>query len=96
MSTKNTPVQVTLKLPGDVYERVAHEAAQEQRQLEDLLSNLVMEGLAAKETVRNILEHVAEQYQDRLAREGKRRQSPDEVLEELRHLREQVAGELYP
>lgn len=95
MSRKGAPVQVTVTLPGDVYERVVSEAALEQRQLEDLLSNLVVKGLAAKETVRDILEHVAEQYQHRLAREGKLSQSPDELLENLRNLREQIADELY-
>ena len=95
MSTKDTPVQVTLTLSGDVYKRVADEAAQEQRQLEDLLSKLVLDGLTAHEMVRGILEHVAEQYRNRLAQEGKLHQSPDEVMENLRNMREQVAGEFY-
>jgi hypothetical protein len=87
---------VTLRLPQDIYERVAHTATNERRQIEDLLSTLVAEGLDAHATVRQLFEHVSEQYRARLAHEGKLDQSADAVLEELRTLREQIARELYP
>jgi hypothetical protein len=96
MSNTEQLVQVTLRLPKEIYERVARTAAGEQQQLEDLLSVLVAEGLDAHATVRELFEHVSAQYRARLTREGKLERPADEVLQELRTLREQIAGELYP
>ena len=96
MSSIGQTVQVTLRLPKDVYERVTQAALMEQRQVEDLLSALIAEGLEAHGTIRELLEHVSADYRARLAREGKLQQSPDDVLQELRDLREQIARELYP
>ena len=66
------------------------------RQVEDLLHTLVAEGLEAHTTIRELLEHVSEDYRARLTREGKLDQSSDDVLQELRDLREQITRELYP
>jgi hypothetical protein len=96
MNSPEQVVHVTLKLPKEIYERVAHTAAGEQQPLEDLLNVLVAEGLDAHASVRELFERVSAQYRDRLAREGKLNQSADEVLQELRAMREQIAGELYP
>jgi len=46
--------------------------------------------------VRELFERVSREYRARLAREGKLDQSPDEVLQELRDVREQIAREFYP
>ena len=96
MSSISQTVQVTLRLPKDLYERVAHAAVTEQRQVEDLLNTFIAEGLDAHATIRELFEHVSEHYRARLAREGKLHQSSDDVLRELRDLREQIARELYP
>ena len=79
-----------------MYERVTQAARIEQQQVEDLLRTLVAEGLEAHTTIRELLEHVSEDYRVRLAREGKLEQSADDVLQELRGLREQITRELYP
>ena len=96
MSSMSQTVQVTLRLPKDMYERVTQAALIEQQQVEDLLRTLIAEGLEAHTTVRELLEHVSEDYRARLAREGKLHQSSDDVRQELRDLREQIARELYP
>jgi hypothetical protein len=96
MSSIDQTVQVTLRLPKDMYERVTQAARMEQRQIEDLLGTLIAEGLEAHATIRELLEHVSEDYRTRLAREGKLQQSSDDVLQGLRDLREQIARELYP
>ena len=96
MSSMGQTVQVTLRLPKDMYERVTQAALIEQRQVEDLLRTLIVEGLEAHMTIRELLEQVSEDYRARLAREGKLEQSSDDVLQELRDLREQIARDLYP
>ena len=96
MSSIGQTVQVTLRLPKDIYERITQAALIEQQQVEDLLRTLITEGLEAHTTVRELLEHVSEDYRARLAREGKLHQSSDDVLQELRDLREQIARDLYP
>ena len=96
MSSTDQVVEVTVRLPKDVYERAAQAATHEQRHLEDLLNTLVVEGLDAHATVRELFERVSVQYRDRLGREGKLDQSADNILQELRALREQLACELYP
>ena len=95
MSSIGQTVQVTLRLPKDVYERVTQAARMEQQQVEDLLRTLIAEGLEAHTTLRELLEHVSEDYRARLAHEGKLHQSSDDVRQELRDLREQIARELY-
>ena len=89
-------MQVTLWLPKDMYEQVTQAACIEQQHVEDLLRTLIAEGLEAHTTVRELLEHVSEDYRARLAREGKLHQSSDDVLQELHDLQEQIARELYP
>jgi hypothetical protein len=96
MSTAEPVISVTVTLPKAVYERVAQAAAHERRQIEELLSALVAEGLEARTTVRELFEHASDLYRARLAREGKLDQTPEEVLEELRDVREQITSELYP
>ena len=96
MSSMGQTVQVTLRLPKDMYERVTQAARMEQQQVEDLLRTLIAEGLEAHTTLRELLEHVSEDYRARLAHEGKLDQSSDDVLQELRDLREQITRELYP
>jgi hypothetical protein len=93
MSTTDGTVQVTLALPEEVYARVAEAVAREKRQLTELLAMLVVEGLDAHATPREILERVSAQYRARLAAENRLNQSSEEVLQQLR---EQVAHELYP
>jgi hypothetical protein len=96
MSSIGQTVQVTLRLPKDVYERITQAAVMEQLQVEDLLSALIAEGLEAHTTIRELLEHVSEDYRTRLAHEGTLHQSSDDVLQGLRDLREHIARELYP
>lgn len=96
MGSIDQTVQVTLRLPKDMYERVTHAAGVEQRPVEDLLRTLVAEGIEVHTTLRELWEHVSEDYRARLAHEGKLGQSSDDVLHELRDLREQITRELYP
>jgi hypothetical protein len=95
MSTTST-VEVVLRLPSELYERVAREAAAEEHDTEEFLRSLIAEGMDAHRSTSEILEEVSRSYRARLERQGKANQSPEEILSELRGLREQVARELYP
>lgn len=95
MNMLEQTIQVTLQLPTEIYNRVADAAGHEQRGLEDLLGKLVIEGLDAHLTLRELFERLSHQYCTRLVREHKLDQSPTEVLHDLRNLREQIAHELY-
>jgi len=96
MSTTTETVQVTLTLPKEIYERAAETAQAEQRQITELLGDLVAEGLINPGSPREAFERASASYRARLARAGKLNQSPEEVLQELRELREKVAREHYP
>ena len=96
MSVSDPNVPVRLRLPKQVYERARQAAAAEGRPVAELLSALVAEGLEARATARELLQRVSTQYRARLAGESKLHQPPDEVMQELRELREQVVRELYP
>lgn len=96
MNSAEQTVQVTFYLPKDLYGRVAQAAMYEQRHLEELLGLLVAEGLDAHLTLRELFQQVSEQYRARLALERKLTQSPEQVLQELQNVREQIARELYP
>jgi prophage DNA circulation protein len=96
MSSMGQTVQVTLRLPKDMYKRVTQAALMEQQQVEDLLRTLIAEGLEAHTTIRELLEHVSKDYRARLAYEGKLDQSSDDVQQDLRDLREQITRALYP
>lgn len=96
MNRAEQTVQVTFHLSKDVYSRVARAAIYEQLHLEELLGLLIAEGLDAHLTLRELFQQVSEQYRARLALERKLTQSPEQVLQELQNVREQIARELYP
>ncbi|WP_448571262.1 hypothetical protein [Trichothermofontia sp.] len=68
----------------------------EDRDLDEFLQALIVESLDNHLSTRQIFAAIAKSYQGRLQEEGKRGQWREEVLRDLRELREQVADELYP
>jgi hypothetical protein len=89
-------VQVAFPLPRTVYERVERAARDGQRSLDDELAVLVESGLNAELSHQERFDRLAEMYRARLAREGQLNQTPEEVMAELRAIREKIADELYP
>lgn len=96
MGRSDQTVQVTVRLSKDSYEQVKQAAHAEKCPVEDLLGRVIAQGLQAHMTLRDILDHVSQDYRARLAREGKLSQSAETVRQELRALREQIARDLYP
>lgn len=87
---------VTMRVSRSTFERAAQIAAREQRQLEELWGVVVDEGLTNHESAKEILERVSQSYCARLEREGKLNQTSQEIMQELRELRERLADEDYP
>ncbi len=96
MSAISELVEVKLSLPKETYDAACELARKEQHAIEEELVSLVNSGLDSHRGYQELMERLAERYQDRLARQGKLGQTKEEVLAELRQLREQVADELYP
>ena len=88
--------RVTIDLPIPILERAGELAKRNHATLEMELATLVESGLESELSVREKLDRLSEVYRDRLAREGKLNQSGEDVMDELRRIREQVADELYP
>jgi hypothetical protein len=95
MSSVDSTVTITLQIPEAVYQHATETAAHEQQGVEELLNRLILEGLNSYTTVRSILEVVSRHYRERLQQENRLNQSDDEILQDLRNIRAQVADELY-
>jgi len=96
MEDTSSNVQLTVLVPGSVYERLEKLAANERQDIAHVAGRLLEERLDSRNTFNQRMTALSDKYRQRLAREGKLEQAPDEVLEELRVLREQIANELYP
>ena len=77
-------------------DRVQRAACECRRSVDEMLATLVTDGLNSNATVREILEALSREYRARLEREGKLDQSAEEILQDLRETREEIARELYP
>ncbi|GEM_PF-1500112 len=88
-------VEVTLKLPKEIYDRLIEFAHREQQELEKIAIASIARGLETNTNPREILERVSLKYRQRLERLGKLHQSSDEVLEELQQQREKIVEQLY-
>jgi hypothetical protein len=87
---------VTVTFPGPTMERVKELARQKNATTEQEIQHLVEYALHSEATVREKLEALSESYRARLNREGRLNQSAEQVMAELRRIREQVADELHP
>src|SRR5438045_3528893 len=96
MASQSDSVTIELELPRAEYERVEAQARKEKRSVSQVIPLLLESELRRREKARRMLEEASESYREHLASEGKLDQSPEEVLAELRQLRDEVAHELFP
>jgi len=96
MTKHSDNVTIELELPRAEYERVEAQARKEHRSVSQVIPVLLHSELRRREKARRMLEEVSESYRELLASEGKLDQAPEEVLAELRQLRDEVANELFP
>lgn len=87
---------VQLSLPELSYKRAEIEAARRHHKVEDHLRWLLERAIETEDEPRRLLEQVSRSYRAQRARTGKVELSVEDRLEELRVIREQVAGDLYP
>src|SRR5437667_12068148 len=89
------PIDVNVRLPRETYEEVCQAASKEKRSVDDELAMLVESGLKAERSYQELFDELAKEYRARMHREGKSDQTKEEVLAELRALRQKVADEFY-
>jgi hypothetical protein len=89
-------VQVTLELPRSVITRASQLAQEHAVSVEQELQALVQSAVEGGSTRAEKFDLLSAMYRARLAQEGKLDQSPEQIMEDLRTVREQIANELYP
>ncbi len=94
--TTETTVPITLHLPRSLYERLEQTAQAQHQTPEEVLNDMVCQGLDRQTIAREALREARRLYRERLEREGKLNQTPDEILAELAEVRERIAHEPYP
>lgn len=96
MTTTEERVPVTVMLPRSLLDELNDRAREKHGTVESELESLVEKGLEADLSYRERFDRLSEMYRERLKREGKLDQTPEEILDELARIREQVANEMYP
>ena len=89
-------VPITLHLPRSLYERLQQTAEAQHQTPEEVLSAVLSRDLDRQAIAREALEQARKSYRERLEREGKLNQTPEEVLAELAEVRQRIANQLYP
>jgi histidinol dehydrogenase len=89
-------VSVTLELPRRTMDRISELAGLHNESLTDRLEAIVEKGLDAELSYTERFDRLSEMYRARLKAEGKLDQTDEEVLAELREVRERIANEPYP
>ena len=96
MIATQSVVNVVMSLSQTTYDQIQKMAIANHQKTEELLTNLIMEGLDAQSTTRQILERISKEYRDCLSKEGTLDQSSEKTIQSLRELRENIVNELYP
>ena len=89
-------VPITLSVPRSVAERVGESARLANRSVEREAEALMERGLTTRESVRASADRAYEAYKDHLKRIGQKEPTADELMEQMRRIREEIANELDP
>lgn len=95
-STNDETITVTVNLPKATFDRAEKLAIQRHKKLPQVLTDLVIEGVERRAILMKLWDEAKISYATRRAQEGKAQQSDEDVLTDLRDLRERIAGEKYP
>src|SRR5258708_39755373 len=89
-------VRVTLTLSRRLMEQLDELAESRKSTRERELQWMIEDRVRRQLEVREHFERLSEMYRARLDREERLNQSEEEIMEDLRRIREQVANELHP
>ena len=89
-------VPITLKVPRSIAERVNESAKRSNRSVEQEAEALLERGLNTRESLRASADRAYRAYREHLARTGQRELTADELMEQMRRIREEIANELDP
>lgn len=87
---------VTLQLPRDMVERLRQSAKESHRPVEREAQALIERGLTVRDRLKRSADRAHTAYQDHLTRTGNTEPTAEELMEQMRRIREEVADELYP
>lgn len=87
-------IPVTVPLPRRIYEKVADSAARGHRSVEEEVAGLVETGLASETSVDAILDEAHSAYLSHMKQAGRQPHTAEELWEQMRRVRKEVADEL--
>ena len=89
-------VKMTVELPKSIADRVAARAASSKHTLNEEMRTLLEQGLRGSGNVHESVERARKAYEAELIGAEKTRPTTEELWEQMRRIREEVANELYP
>jgi hypothetical protein len=96
MQTREDTVEVKFTLPRALVEKVSTMADRYQQSIDEQVRALLERSLLHEPTALEMLQQAREEYAAELARAGKPRPTTEELWEQMRRIREEVANERYP
>ncbi len=96
MPVAEEQVSITLTLPRSVVERVRKSAEKSHRSVEQEATVLLQTGISKGAALRESLERARSAYDAEIKRAGKSRPTTEELWEQMRRIREEVANGFYP
>ena|SRR5258706_7809966 len=96
MPTLEEQVPITLSVPRSIAERVSESARLANRSVEQEAEALLERGLSTRESVRASAELAYQNYREHLEATGQKEPTADEMMEQMRRIREEIANELDP
>jgi hypothetical protein len=89
-------ITITMSFPKSILEQIGASADRDNHTVEDEIRSLVGLALAIDGDVEELAEQAEHDYAAHLAATGRTRPTTDEMWEQMRRVREEVADELYP
>lgn len=89
-------VAVTVRFPRSVVEQIGASAGRDNHTIEDEIRSLIGLALAIGGEPEELAAKAERDYAAHLAATGQQRPTTDELWEQMRRVREEVADELYP
>lgn len=89
-------IAVTVNLPKSIVEQIGESAGRDNHTMEEEIRALIGLALAMDSDPEELAEAAERDYAAHLAATGQKRPTTDELWEQMRRVREEVANELYP